>query len=131
MKYAVLGARYLLGLILVVFGLNGFLNFLPAPELPAAAGAFFGALAETGYMLPMLKFFEVAIGVMLLAGRFVPLALVMLVPISLNIVAFHIALAPAGAPGYLVGVLNIFLLFVYRDVYAPLLQPKTPATAQA
>jgi len=130
MKYALLGARYLLGLILFVFGLNGFLNFLPAPELPAAAGAFLGALVEAGYVLPIVKFFEVVIGVLLLAGRFVPLALVMLVPISINIVALHVALDPAGgAPAYLVGLLNVALLFAHRDAFAPLLQAKTPATA--
>lgn len=116
-------ARYLLGTILLVFGLNGFLNFLPAPELPEAAGAFFGALIETGYMMHLVKSVEVIVAVLLLSNRFVPLALVMLVPISINILAFHLVLAPAGiGPGALVFILNIYLLFVNIDSYRPMLK---------
>jgi len=118
-------ARYLLGIVLLVFGLNGFLNFLPAPELPEAAGAFFGALIETGYMMHLVKGVEVIVAVLLLSNRFVSLALVMFVPISINILAFHLVLAPAGiGPGALVFILNIYLLFVNIDSYRPMLKAK-------
>jgi uncharacterized membrane protein YphA (DoxX/SURF4 family) len=95
-------ARLLLGLVFFVFGLNGFLQFLPQPPLPAPAGAFMGALAATGYMFPLIKGTEVAAGLLLLGGRFVPLALVLLAPVIVNIPLFHVVLAPA----------NMFLLFM-------------------
>lgn len=121
-------ARYLLGFILVIFGLNGFLNFLPAPELGNAAGAFLGALAASGYVLPIVKFVEVVVGVLLLANRFVPIALVVLVPISVNIVAFHAVLDPAGiAIAALVALLNVYLLLVNIDTYRPLLRAQPTA----
>ncbi len=92
-------ARYLLGLIFFVFGLNGFLNFLPPPEVPeGAAQAFMGGLAGTGYFFPLLKITEVVGGAMLLAGMYVPLALLLLAPVVVNIAAYHIFLdaAPQG-----------------------------------
>ena len=125
-------ARILLGIVLLVFGLNGFLQFLPAPELPEAAMSFFGALMATGYLLPLVKAIEVIVGVMLLANRFTPLALVLLAPISVNIVAFHLFLAPAGiGPAALVAVLNLYLLIANRDVFKSILatQRLSPAVA--
>ncbi len=119
-------ARYLLGFILFVFGLNGFIGFLPAPELAGPAADFFGTIMES-HVWTLVKGFEVIIGLMLLTGRFVPLALVMLVPISLNIVTFHLALDPANiAPGALVAILNVYLLFANIDVYRPLLRATQP-----
>src|SRR5262245_14008901 len=91
-----LAARVVLGLIFTVFGLNGFLHFLPQPPSTPAAMAFGGALAATGYMFPLIKGTEVLAGVLLLSGRYVPLALTLLAPVVVNIVAFHLFLAPAG-----------------------------------
>ena len=68
MKVAIVTARILLGSIVVVFGLNGFLHFLPQPPVPEAAGAFFGALAATGYMLPLVFGAQVVGGGLVLAG---------------------------------------------------------------
>ena len=111
-------ARYLLGLVMVVFGLNGFLNFMPVPPMPAAAGAFMGALAATGYFFPLLKATEIVVGLLLLANRAVPLALILLAPISVNIVAFHAFLAPAGiGPAALVAVLNAYLGYANWDKF--------------
>ncbi|GIV57353.1 MAG: hypothetical protein KatS3mg042_0266 [Rhodothermaceae bacterium] len=122
---AITAARYVLGLMLVVFGLNGFLQFLPMPTPPEAAGRFLGAMIETGYLLPLVKLVELTVGVLLLANRFVPLALVLLAPVSVNIIAFHLFLDPAGiAAGAVVFVLNVFLLFAYKPVYEPMLQAK-------
>ena len=67
-------ARVLLGLPFTVFGANALLGFLPAPPVAPAGGAFLGALAATGYMLPLLVAVEVGAGLLLLAGRAVPLA---------------------------------------------------------
>lgn len=118
--------RIFLGLIFFVFGLNGFLQFLPMPEMPGEAGAFMGALAATGYFFPVLKIFEVASGIMLLSGRFVPLALIFLAPITLQIFVFHAALAPGGLPMAIVILALTWYqgLFVYRSSYSGLLQAK-------
>lgn len=113
-----LAGRGLLGLALVVFGLNGFLNFLPAPPMEGAAATFMGGLGATGYFFPMLKSLEILIGLSLLANRFVPLALTVLAPISVNIVAFHLFLAPEGiAPAAMVFALNAGLAYLYRDAF--------------
>src|SRR5437870_634396 len=87
--------RLLFGFIFLVFGLNGFLHFLPQPaSMPEGALAFAGALAKTGYMFPLIKGAEVLVGVLLLTNRFVPLALSLIAPNVVNIVAFHVFLAP-------------------------------------
>src|SRR5437867_1681291 len=120
MKLAATIARILLGTIFVVFGSNGFLHFLPQPPMPAGAVAFFGGLAGSGYMIPLLFATQVVGGVLLLA-RFVPLALVVLAPIIVNIVAFHIFLAPDGLPlAAVVSVLAAFLAWTHREAYRPL-----------
>ena len=120
MKTAVLVARALLGLIFVVFGLNGFLHFLPQPEMPPAAGAFFGGLAATGFMLPTLFATQVVGGALLLLGM-VPLALVILAPVIVHIVEFHVFLAPAGLPlAVVVAALALFLAWTHRWAYRPL-----------
>ncbi len=120
MKALTLAGRILLGLIFVVFGLNGLLHFLPQPELPDAAKSFFGGLAGTGYMLPLLFGTQVLGGALLLLGM-VPLGLLILAPVIVNIVAFHVFLAPDGLPLALVVVaLELFLAWVHREVYAPL-----------
>ena len=81
-------SRYLLGLIFFVFGLNGFLQFLPAPPLPESALAFIGGLASAPYFFPVLKGTEVITGLLLLTGIAAPVALVILAPISLQIFLF-------------------------------------------
>ena len=114
-------ARILLGLIFFVFGLNGFLNFLPQPPMPEAAGAFAGALAATGYMFPLIKGIEVLVGLMLLTNKFAPLALIILAPITVNIVLFHAVLAPAGlALPVIILLLHVYLASTYKAAYKPL-----------
>lgn len=118
-------ARLLLGLIFFVFGLNGFLNFLPPPELPEAASSFFGAMVNTGYLFALLKATETVCGFLLLIGRYVPLALTVLAPIVVNIVAFHLFLAPAPAAmvvPLVVLVLEIYLAYAYRSSFRGVLQ---------
>jgi uncharacterized membrane protein YphA (DoxX/SURF4 family) len=125
MNKAVTAARVLLGLIFFVFGLNGFLHFLPQPPISGPPADFVGALAATGYMFPLLKGAEVAAGTLLLAGRFVPLALTVLAPIVVNIVAFHAFLAPSGLALPLVVVaLEIFLAYSYRGAFRPMLRAR-------
>ena len=118
----VLATRILTGLIWVVFGLNGFLHFMPIPPLPSKAGAFMGALAATGYMFPLIKGTEVLGGLLLLTGRFTPIGLVLLAPVAVNILAFHVFLAPAGTIMPLLLIAGgLFLAWQHRDIYAPVL----------
>lgn len=134
-RHAPTAARILLGLIFFVFGLNGFLQFIPQPPPPPAGGAFLGALAATGYMFPMIKGVEVVAGAMLLGNRFVPLALTLLAPILVNIAAYHLVLAP-GLPMVvaLLG-LELFLAWSYRDSFRGVLaaqaRPAVSADARA
>lgn len=126
-------ARGLLGLLFFVFGLNGFLNFMPMPPLAGPAGDFIGALAASGYMFPLIKGTEVLAGALLLAGRLVPLALVLLAPIIVNIVAFHLILAP-GSYGMMALIisLEVYLAWAYRDSFAGVLNPNArPVEAEA
>jgi len=111
-------ARIILGLAFVVFGLNGFLSFIPMPPLEGLAGELVGGLAASGYFFPLLKGTEVIVGLMLLSGRAVPLALAVLSPILINIVAFHAFLAPEGiGMGMLLLGLHLFVAWSYRDSF--------------
>ena len=119
MKYAVIGARILLGLIFFVFGLNGFLNFIEAPPMTGDASTFIGILAGSGYLY-VVKLIEIVGGLALLTGRFVPLGLTLLGPVIVNIMLFHGFLAPEGLPVPIVTVLlEGFLIWAYRKNFAP------------
>jgi hypothetical protein len=132
--------RYILGAAFFVFGLNGFLHFIPQPPPPPAAGAFIGALLATGYMFPLIKGTEVVAGLLLLGNRFVPLALTLLAPVLVNILGFHGFLAPKGLPLPLVLLTaELYLAWSYRAVFAPMLSSRVelgandrarPTTAQ-
>jgi hypothetical protein len=116
-------ARILMGLAFLVFGLNGFLQFLPQPKsMPEGAAAFAGALMKTGYMFPTIMGTQVLVGVLLLLNRLVPLALALIAPVIVNIIAFHLFLAPSGiGPGVVVLVLELYLAWAYRNAYRPML----------
>lgn len=117
-------ARVLLGLAFFVFGLNGFLNFIPPPTepIPEGALAFSAALMKTGYMMSLVKGTEVLVGLLLLTNRFVPLALALLAPVTINIVAFHAFLAPSGTVMTLIILaLHLYLAWTYRAAYRSML----------
>jgi hypothetical protein len=122
-------ARFALGALFLIFGLNGFLNFIPAPAegIPAGAMAFGAALMKTGYMFPLIKGTEVLVGALLLANRYVALALVLIAPVIVNIVAFHAFLAPAGlGMALFVLGLELYLAWSQRAAYAPLWFARSP-----
>jgi uncharacterized membrane protein YphA (DoxX/SURF4 family) len=127
-RHATTTARVLLGLVFFTFGLDGFLHFVPQPDpstLPPGVVAFSGALMGTGYMFPLIKGTEVTVGALLLANRFVPLALVLLAPVIVNIVLFHAFLAPSGIGLAVVLVaLQLCLAWVHRGAYRPLLKAR-------
>lgn len=129
---AVTVVRVLLGLIFFVFGLNGFLHFLPQPPMSGPPAAFAGALFATGYMFPLVKGTEVAASILLLSNRFVPLALALLAPVVVNIVGFHLFLAPSGLALPIVCLaLELFLAWSYRSAFRPMLQAKTAPDSAA
>jgi len=126
-------ARLLMGLGFFVFGLNGFLQFMPPPKtpMPEGAGAFAGAMMKTGYMFQMVAGTQLLVGVLLLANRFVPLALVLIMPVLVNIIAFHIFLQPSGiGPGVFFLVLELYLAWVYRKAFLPMLAMRVKPGAE-
>jgi putative oxidoreductase len=119
MKIVALIARILLGLEFLVFGLNGFLHFIPNPPMqPSDMTTFAMLLFKSHYIVPVLTL-QVIGGALLLIGRFIPLALVLLGPVIVNILITHILLNPAGLPpGALAAVLWLVLFFAYREYFA-------------
>jgi putative oxidoreductase len=97
MKITTLIARILLGLLFLVFGLNGFLHFIPMPPPTGLAAQYMGALYVSHYLV-FIFLVQVIGGALLLANRFVPLALILLGPVLVNILLFHSFMAPAGLP---------------------------------
>jgi hypothetical protein len=102
-------ARYLLGIAMLVFGANKFYPFMPNPELPEAAGVFMGALINSGYIFPILGIVYILAGLCLVENKAVPFTLVLLVPVSVNIVTFHLKFAS------IVAALNILLIYANWD----------------
>ena len=124
MKIVTIIARVLLGLMFVVFGSNIFFHFIPMPEQrPSLATDFSKALMASHYMY-VVGFLQVAGGLLLLIGRYVPLGLMLLGPVIVNILLFHIFLEPTGLPmAIVVSVLSLFLLWRYRANFAGLVKP--------
>ena len=123
MKILIIIARTLLGLVFVVFGLNGFLQFMHGPPPQGLAGDFVKALAASHYFY-VVAFLQIAGGALCLIGRFVPLGLTLLGPVIVNILLFHIFLQPTGLLiAVVVAALALFLLWTYRQAFKGLLQP--------
>jgi uncharacterized membrane protein YphA (DoxX/SURF4 family) len=123
MKVIATIARVLLGLIFVVFGLNGFLQFMKMPPPTGLAGDFIKALFMSGYFY-VIAALQVAGGALCLVGRFVPLGLTLLGPVIVNILLFHIFLEPKGLPQALVvAVLALIVLWYHRQAFAGLVKP--------
>ncbi len=115
--------RILLGILLIVFGLNKILpeTFIPLPEMPEKAADFMTSLGATGYVLKTVGMIETLIGIMLLLKKWVAFALIVLVPISLNIVLFHLFLDVSGIGGaLLVAILNGILIYKHWPQYKSL-----------
>ncbi len=121
MKIVTIIARTLLGLIFVVFGSNMFLHFIPMPPPSAGPARDFMSALFASHYLYVIGALQVVGGVLLLIGRWVPLALTLLGPVIVNILCFHAFMAPAGLPlAIVVSVLALFLLWQYRESFAGL-----------
>tara|TARA_R110000850_G_scaffold271031_2_gene404761 strand:+ start:154228 stop:154602 length:375 start_codon:yes stop_codon:yes gene_type:complete len=113
--------RFLLAVLLIAIGLNKFLNFIPIPEMPEDASAFMSSLKATGYVLPVLGVVEILIGLFLLFNKWVAFALLALVPISVNILLYHLFLdIPGIGVAVLVAVINFILIYKIWPKYKPL-----------
>jgi putative oxidoreductase len=127
MKTASVIARYLAGVIFLVFGLNGFLHFIPLPPPEGVAGQFMGALYVTHYLWVIFAF-QVIAGVLLLINRYVPLAVAVLAPVLVNILTFHALMAPSGLPlALFVTVLWVLLFIDVRPAFSGLFQSRSKA----
>jgi putative oxidoreductase len=113
MKIAVLISRVLLGLLFLVFGLNGFFQFIHMPPPTGLAGQYIGALFASHYYV-VIFLLQVVSGALLLANRYVPLALLLVGPVLVNIVLFHSFMAPEGLPLALVA--SVLWLIVFAGV---------------
>jgi hypothetical protein len=121
-------ARVLMGLSFLgagLFGLAIATGLLAPPQPPApqpeAAASFFAAVVRTGYLLTFIKLTETTVGILLLSNRFVPLALAIIAPVVLNILAYHVFLSPSPV-GFIFLALEVYLAWTYRDAYRPMLE---------
>jgi putative oxidoreductase len=127
MKITSVIARFLLGLIFLVFGLNGFFNFLSMPAPTGVAGQFLGALFVSHFLV-VIFVIQLIGAVLLLLTRYVPLALTLLAPIIVNILLIHILMLPSGLPlALVVTVLWIVVFLSVRSAFAGLFQQRVAA----
>ena len=130
MKIVTLIARFLLGFMFVVFGLNGFLHFIPQPPPPAGlATQYLTVLSLSHYLVPVFAL-QLVGGALLLANRFVPLALVLLGPVIVNILLYHALMAPAAAPPAIIAfVLWGVVFWSVRSAFAGVFARDVPRAA--
>jgi putative oxidoreductase len=127
MKIASVIARFLLGLIFLVFGLNGFFHFLSMPAPTGVAGQFIGALFVSHFLI-VIFVIQLIGAVLLLVNRYVPLALTLLAPIIVNILLFHLLMAPSGLPlAIIVTVLWVLVFLSVRSAFTGLVQERVPS----
>ncbi|TVZ56349.1 hypothetical protein OD91_1634 [Lutibacter sp. Hel_I_33_5] len=114
-------AQYVLGVAMLIFGLNKFFGFMPAPDLPLKAKIFMTALDSSGYIFPLLGVFYILAGILLVTKKAIPFALLILVPVSINIVAFHLKLDPKGVLfALIIATLNGYLIYAHWDRFKSL-----------
>ena len=125
MRIAAVIARYLLALMFVVFGLNGFLHFIHQPPPPSQLAIQFFTAVSMSHFMVLVFAVQVVGGVLLLSGRFVPLALTILAPVIVNILNYHFTMDPGGvAPGLVAAMLWFVVFFPNRSSFSGLLQSK-------
>jgi len=128
MKIVMIIVRTLMGLLFLFGAVAYFFNLVTPPPLEGSMKTFNEGLAASGYFFTLLKVTELVCGLLLITGRFVPLALVILSPIIVNIFFVHALLDRTGLPVAIFLVLaNFFLAYFYRDAFKPLLTPKYEA----
>lgn len=128
MKRLILVLQIIMGLALAVFGANGFFDFIPQQgDFPPRAAAFLQTLRDSGWLFETLCVTHIVCGVLLVFGRYVPLALLLHAPVTLNMVCFHAFLASDlqyVVPAYAIGAIHLLLLWRYREAFKPLLKDR-------
>jgi putative oxidoreductase len=118
-------ARLLLAVLLLVFGFNKFFQYMPMPELQGSAAEVMMGFAKTGYIFQAVGIIEIVVGFLLLINRFPALALILMAPVTVNMLLFHLNhdIGGIGAAA-IVGILNLGLLWAYKPSYAGVLAQK-------
>jgi putative oxidoreductase len=125
MKIAVIVVRTLMGLMFLFASIVVLFKLAPQPELKGATKLYMDGMNATGYFIPLLKITELTCGLAFVSGFFVPLATVVIFPITLNILFYHSFLDPEGLPVAIPLMLaNLFLAYACRNHYKTLLSPK-------
>lgn len=119
-----LGIQILTGLLLIMFGLNKFLHFIPMPPPPEAMGAFMGALFGTGYLMTLVAIVEISAGIAFVWNKCSALFAVVLMPVMLNAFLAHLFLDPAGiAAAAVILLFTIVIMIRHKEAYRGLIQP--------
>lgn len=116
MKNVKMVIRILLGLGMIVFGLNKFLEFMPMPEVSPEMGSWMGAIMATGFVMKLVAVIEIATGVLILINKYVPLALIILLPVMVIAFLSHLLLDPSGVAGSAMFLLFIILLMIWNKI---------------
>jgi uncharacterized membrane protein YphA (DoxX/SURF4 family) len=125
MKIAMIIVRTLMGLLFIFASVVVLFNLVPKPELTGAVKTFNEGMDAAPYFIPVLKIVELLCGIAFVAGRFVPLATVVIAPVIVQIFLFHLIMDRSGLPVAIFLVLaNIFVAYYYRQSYAGLLTAK-------
>lgn len=115
--------RFLLAFILIIFGLNKFLGFMPMPDPPVEGGAFLGSLMNAGYVFPFVGVVFLVSGALLAFNKAVGFALILLAPMTVNILLYHFRFDPAPqafAPGIIIAILQIIVAWQYKEKFQKL-----------
>jgi putative oxidoreductase len=124
MKIAATISRYILGILFTVFGLNGFLHFLPAGNMPTLAAQYVTVLAASHYTIPVFAV-QLACGILFLINRYIPLALTLIGPVLVNILIFHILMLPIGIfPGLIATICWFILFFAHKQAFSGIFQAR-------
>jgi hypothetical protein len=116
-----LGIQVLVGLMLIVFGLNKFLHFIPMPPPTEEMGAYMGALIQTGFLFPLIALIEIIVGFSLVINKFAALMVLIVMPVMINAILAHLFLDPAGigASAFIVSAL-IIVIIRHKERYSSL-----------
>lgn len=125
MKIAVIVVRVLMGLLFLFASISVLFNLIPQPELTGKTKSFMDGVNASVYLMPLIKITELLCGIAFVSGFFVPLATVVIAPITINILLFHIFVDTAGLPvGVFLVLANLFLAYAYWDKFRPMLAAK-------
>ena len=117
------GASLLFGLMMINSGLNKFLNYMPMPEVPVAAGEFMYAIIQSGWLFVLVAIIEIIGGALFIFTKTRALGAIILLPIIVGILLFNIVMAPSGAiMAIILLTINIWIIAENKNKYLPMIQ---------